>query len=471
VSQNAASQETRAFRSRSVDAAQRSAIEARASRDALLRRLLALADLTAVLVSGISIAIVGGSTEQAIFWIVLAPVWILFARAAGLYHRDQRSLRHLTVDEAPALWMLAASATVVTVVLFTPLPPESITPAIAIRGLVVAAVALILLRGFARMLWRRITPPQRTLVVGGGPAAAAARRKLELFSDIHVDLVSQNDIDLQTLTADDPRLDAIDRIIVASPVIDENSLRTLIMICRSHHVRLSVVPPARGLFGTAVQLSHIADLPIIEYNTWPAAHSTLILKRILDVAAASVALVVLSPLFVIVAAAIKIDSRGGVFFRQTRSGLHGRPFTMIKFRTMVADAETQLEGLVRFDDLATPMFKIVGDPRVTSVGRFLRRTSLDEMPQLINVLRGDMSLVGPRPEQVELAERYAPDHRFRFDVKPGLTGPMQVYGRGELSFEERLTVEREYIENMSLSRDLRLLALTLPAVFGGRGAY
>jgi lipopolysaccharide/colanic/teichoic acid biosynthesis glycosyltransferase len=117
------------------------------------------------------------------------------------------------------------------------------------------------------------------------------------------------------------------------------------------------------------------------------------------------------------------------------------------------------------------MFKLVQDPRVTRIGRFLRRTSLDELPQLLNVLRGDMSLVGPRPEQIELVERYRPEHVFRLTVKPGLTGPMQVYGRGELTFDERLAVERDYIENLSLGRDLRILALTLTAVVGGRGAY
>jgi lipopolysaccharide/colanic/teichoic acid biosynthesis glycosyltransferase len=144
---------------------------------------------------------------------------------------------------------------------------------------------------------------------------------------------------------------------------------------------------------------------------------------------------------------------------------------MIKFRTMVAGAEEALPGLVQFDALHEPVFKLPRDPRVTRVGHFLRRTSLDELPQLLNVIRGDMSLVGPRPEQVELVRRYAPEHRFRLAVKPGMTGPMQVYGRGQLSFDERLTVEREYIENLSISRDLRILALTIPSVLAGRGAY
>jgi lipopolysaccharide/colanic/teichoic acid biosynthesis glycosyltransferase len=117
------------------------------------------------------------------------------------------------------------------------------------------------------------------------------------------------------------------------------------------------------------------------------------------------------------------------------------------------------------------MFKLRDDPRVTRVGRLLRRTSLDELPQLVNVLRGDMSLVGPRPEQTELVDRYLPEHRFRLLVRPGLTGPMQVFGRGELTFEERLAVEREYIENLSLGRDARILALTFSAVVHGKGAF
>jgi lipopolysaccharide/colanic/teichoic acid biosynthesis glycosyltransferase len=144
---------------------------------------------------------------------------------------------------------------------------------------------------------------------------------------------------------------------------------------------------------------------------------------------------------------------------------------MYKLRTMVPDAEQLLPELVSFDDLEEPVFKLHDDPRVTRVGRVLRRLSLDELPQLFNVLKGDMSLVGPRPEQVELVERYTPEQRFRLTVKPGITGPMQVFGRGELSFEERLGVERDYIENLSVSRDLRFLALTLPAVLTRRGAF
>ena len=144
---------------------------------------------------------------------------------------------------------------------------------------------------------------------------------------------------------------------------------------------------------------------------------------------------------------------------------------MYKLRTMTADAEESLSEIVRLEDLREPMFKLRNDPRVTRVGRLLRRFSLDELPQLVNVLRGEMSIVGPRPEQVELVERYAPEHRFRLEVKPGMTGPMQVFGRGELSFGERLAVELDYVENVSLGRDLRILFQTVPAIIRGTGAF
>jgi len=225
------------------------------------------------------------------------------------------------------------------------------------------------------------------------------------------------------------------------------------------------------MFGTAVHLSHVADLPFVQYNTWDVSRSTLFLKRVVDVCVSSVALILLAPLLLATALLVVANSGRPVLFTQVRAGQNARPFNMFKFRTMVADAEHLLAELVPMDALTEPMFKLRGDPRVTWIGRFLRRTSLDELPQLVNVLRGDMSLVGPRPEQLELVARYGPDHLFRLTVKPGLTGPMQVYGRGELTFEERLAVERDYIENVSLTRDLRILALTVASVFNGRGAY
>jgi exopolysaccharide biosynthesis polyprenyl glycosylphosphotransferase len=326
-------------------------------------------------------------------------------------------------------------------------------------------------RASTRALWRRVTPPQRLLIVGDGALAEAVVRKLELFPDIHAEISGRvaNCALLQEQL--DRLIENVDRVVIASRDLAEELLEQLLPACRLRGVRLTIVPPTRGMFGTATNLTHIADLPLLDYNTWDISRLTLALKRCFDIVFASLALVLALPVLVLVALATLVDSGWPVFFSHVRAGERGRPFQMLKFRTMVKNAEAMLPELVPFEELDAPMFKLKADPRITRVGRFLRRTSIDELPQLINVLRGEMSIVGPRPEQLDLVERYGPEHQFRLQVKPGITGPMQVYGRGELTFEERLAVEREYVENLSLARDLRIVLMTLPAVFGRRGAY
>ncbi|MGE5603570.1 MAG: sugar transferase [Nitrososphaerales archaeon] len=194
-------------------------------------------------------------------------------------------------------------------------------------------------------------------------------------------------------------------------------------------------------------------------------------KRLLDLTGAALALILMALPMALIAAWIKLDSPGPVLFRQVRVGQKGQPFRIFKFRTMVNGAEQVLPQLVDLARLPEPAFKIPNDPRVTRAGRFLRRWSLDELPQLFNVLAGEMSLVGPRPEEVALVGRYTDDQRRRLAVKPGMTGPMQVNGRGDLPFDERLKLELGYIEHYSLRKDLAILLRTLPAVISGRGAY
>ncbi|HHW89118.1 MAG TPA: glycosyltransferase [Chloroflexi bacterium] len=196
-----------------------------------------------------------------------------------------------------------------------------------------------------------------------------------------------------------------------------------------------------------------------------------LIKRSIDVFGALVGLVVSIPFVAVAALAIKLDSPGPVFFWQVRVGENGRLFRIVKLRTMVADAEARLDALVDLDALAEPAFKLKHDPRVTRVGRLLRRTSLDEAPQFYNVLRGDMSLVGPRPEEVRIVQLYRDDQRRRLAVKPGMTGPMQISGRGDLAFAERLQLELDYIEHYSLRRDLEILLRTIPAILHGNGAH
>ena len=302
-------------------------------------------------------------------------------------------------------------------------------------------------------------------MLGDGDLAEMIRRKLELFPDMHLSLVDEHDVE-----AFDALAGGVDRVIFASDLMEPGEVGGLVALCRERQVKLSVISPLHGRAGP-VRLSRVADLPVLEYETWDPSRSTAMIKRGFDIVVSSVGLLLTAPLFPVIAIAIRLDSRGPIFFNQTRAGLDGRPFEMHKFRTMVADAEERLTDVVRLDDLRDPVFKLSDDPRVTRVGRFLRRLSLDELPQLWNVLRGEMSIVGPRPEQVELVRRYRPEHRFRLSVKPGITGPMQVFGRGDLTFHERLAVELDYIENLSLARDLRIIAETVPVTLRGSGAY
>jgi exopolysaccharide biosynthesis polyprenyl glycosylphosphotransferase len=437
--------------------------------DPLRRKLLALAD---VLTVGIVCLVLGLLTAADVgAWaLVSLPLWLVLAKLHGLYDRDHKSLRHLTVDEVPSILSWAMSGTFGTLAILYAAPGA---PGyfIALGMFGTAAVSALVLRIAARAVWRLATLPERALIVGSGPLADMTRRKLQLFTDIHVDAVDGEHL----LTAEEvqarlPQLDHVDRVLVAATPLDEELVAALLRACRERKLKLSVIPPT-GAFGTAVQLTRVADLPIVEYNTWDISRSTLLLKRGFDIGVSGLGLAVLSPLLAVTAVAIAVSSRANPFFTQRRAGLDGKPFRMFKFRTMVPDAEARLSEVVALDELDDPMFKLPRDPRVTRLGSILRRLSVDELPQLANVLRGEMSLVGPRPEQIELVERYRPEHRFRLEVKPGITGPMQVFGRGELTFDERLAVERDYIENLALGRDLRILAMTIAAVAGGKGAY
>jgi exopolysaccharide biosynthesis polyprenyl glycosylphosphotransferase len=455
--------------SRDVAVADR--LRTRHGTEPLLRRGLALGDVLAVAAAAVCAGLWGSGPSAALLIILFAPIWIVTAKLAGLYDRDQRTLRHLTVDELPWLVVWALGSTALLTLLLAPFPALNLS---GDDRLMVWSVVLVLgffFRATTRALWRRITPPQRVLIVGEGPLAQAVVRKLELFPDIHAEIQRRvpNCAELHERLRD--VIEDIDRVVIACSELSEGLLGELLPVCRANQVKLTIVPPTRGMFGTATHLTHIADLPLLDYNTWEISRTTLVLKRVFDLVVATLTLVVTSPLFVLAGLATLFDSGPPIFFRQTRGGERARPFMMLKFRTMVRDAEAKLPSLVRFDELEDPMFKLKNDPRVTRVGRLLRRTSIDELPQLINVLRGEMSIVGPRPEQLDLVERYEPEHQFRLQVKPGITGPMQVYGRGQLTFEERLAVEREYVENLALVRDIRILLMTLPAVYGRRGAY
>jgi len=209
---------------------------------------------------------------------------------------------------------------------------------------------------------------------------------------------------------------------------------------------------------------------MLTFMSAPRDELLLFIRRCFDFSAALALIALLSPLLLTIAALVKITSRGPVLFRQVRAGLHGRPFVFLKFRSMRVDAEALKSALAPFNEMDGPAFKLTNDPRVTPLGRWLRKTSLDELPQLLNILRGEMSFVGPRPAVLDEVRRYEPWQRRRLSMPPGLTCLWQVSGRNELTFDEWMRLDLEYIDNWSLWLDLRIVFKTIPAVVLGRGA-
>lgn len=441
-------------------------------RDALRRRYLAAADVVAVFVAGAASGISPAVT------LATLPVWILLAKLHGLYDRDHRVMRHLTSDELGSLIAWAATGSLACLGLAGLVSSEQLSAADGLQLVLALAIVAPAARALARCLWRCSVSPEQVLVVGSGRLARSTRRKLEIFGDMHQSLVPVTveppevaDAARAGATLDDVlAAHPLDRVVVAAETLEEPVVVALVVACRERLLKLGFVPPAPAAFASTARLGRLAELPVVDSLTWDPSRSTMTLKRSLDVVVAAFGLVLTAPLMIAIALVIRLSSPGPALFRQRRAGRDGVPFEMWKFRTMYVDAERRLEDLVVLDELTEPVFKLPDDPRVTAVGRLLRRTSLDELPQLVNVLRGQMSLVGPRPEQVELVARYSDSQRARLTVKPGMTGPMQVLGRGRLSLEERVALERDYIATISLTGDLRILVRTIGSVLGGRGA-
>jgi exopolysaccharide biosynthesis polyprenyl glycosylphosphotransferase len=260
--------------------------------------------------------------------------------------------------------------------------------------------------------------------------------------------------------------------LVLSGSLDDDALGLLIEASGAAGCQLYALPRVFALGGVEAQLVWRRGAPLMALSRPGLRARQLLLKRTLDVIASGLGLVLLAPLFTLVALAVRISGPGPILFRQERVGLGGKTFRIAKFRSMVHDAESRrsdLTGVSLYTDLR--LFKVKNDPRVTALGRFLRRTSIDELPQLWNVFVGDMSLVGPRPPLPSEVDLYEEHHYTRFDVKPGMTGPWQVNGRNLITdFEEVVRLETDYIREWSIWKDLGLLLKTVPAVLYMRGA-
>jgi exopolysaccharide biosynthesis polyprenyl glycosylphosphotransferase len=454
-------------------------------RGALLRRLLAIGDWGALLAVLCLVTASTSSTDVAdLFWAVLfSPSWVIVVKLQGLYDNDHRRIRHSTLDELPSLVTAAVLATLVLDGLMAISPAGPLSPASAIGVGVGTFLLSFVLRGTLRFLWHRLTGQATGLVIGPAKAVDMVARRVSTHPETRLALVGYLSPETEAVARELPRLGspadisriarehAIERVVVTEPEMSEGDAERLIEECKAEGLALTFLPQHYGLLGPGIELNRLAELPVLDFRFSDPPRSTMAMKRAMDLVVSALGLVLLSPLLVGVALWILADDGRPVFFRQRRAGKDGRPFTMLKFRTMVNDAEQRLPELVDIESLDQPAFKIPDDPRVTRSGRWLRRTSIDELPQLWNVLRGDMSLVGPRPEEESVVALYDERQRGRLAVKPGMTGPMQVYGRSDLTFEERLAMERDYLDNLSLLTDLAILLRTPRAMVRGEGAY
>ena len=334
-----------------------------------------------------------------------------------------------------------------------------------------------------RWFRRRGHNTKTLLLVGSGPRAQQFVARLLERPDLGYRLIGY--VDSQPgMLSDIPRLGDLESLsqLIAAEVIDEVVIALPI---KSHYEQMETIIALLEEQGIAVHLvsdlfprrlawcqpARLQGMTFISLTSTPVSGWRTELKRIFDLAAATLLLVLLLPVFIMVAMAIRLDSPGPVFFIQTRMGWNKRRFQLFKFRTMVIDAEARLREIEHLNEKEGPIFKIRNDPRITRVGRWLRRTSVDELPQLINVLLGDMSLVGPRP--LSLRDALGLDaawQKRRFSVKPGITCLWQVSGRSNLSFREWMLLDLEYIDHWSLGLDFRILLRTIPAVLSGRGA-
>jgi exopolysaccharide biosynthesis polyprenyl glycosylphosphotransferase len=445
--------------------------------------LLVLADLLAVAVTFVIAVPVLGDGSFGVYALVALPTIVLVCKLCGLYDRDEYLLSKTTLDEAPKLFRVAA--------LFTLLAflggDLIVDPALGqFQGTVfwlALFLAMVSFRNVARIVAGLATPPERCLILANAEAAEWLATKLERSHRANVAVVGRVPLSSQDHTLGSvPRLggrDELEQLLEAHGVeralvargsgdTDHNVLST-IRIVKRLGVNLSVLPRPFEVVGAAVEFDDVEGATLLGVRRHGLSRSSRLIKRGFDLVGATLGLIALAPLMAMTALAIKLDSRGPVFFRQPRMGMDDEPFRIFKFRTMVVDADSQRGALADRNEAGDGLFKIEDDPRITRVGRFLRRTSLDELPQLFNVVNGDMSLVGPRPLVLDEDSRIEGWQRHRMMLPPGATGMWQILGSARIPMSEMVKIDYLYGANWSLWLDVKIILRTIPFVLGRRG--
>jgi exopolysaccharide biosynthesis polyprenyl glycosylphosphotransferase len=468
----------------------------RHTRRTLVRRALIVADVWSLGITFAIVHVIMGtnrgftSQKELILFLMSVPCWLALAGLYGLYEGDRLRADTTTLDD---FWLLFHAITVGGWLVFVATRLTDTVRASERRLILFWFLALVVLplgRALMRIFIRsRVAFVQRTLIIGAGLVGQEIARKLRRNPGYGLELVGfvdndplplhheLSDIPVLGSTDDLPDIvhrEGIEHIMLAFTGDGHDAGLDVVRTCNDLDVELDIVPRLFEVVGSKAQFHSLQGTPLLGLTPPVLSTSSRIAKRTVDLLGATVGLVLLAPLLAVVAIAIKLNSPGPVLFRQERIGRGQKPFTILKFRTMVVDAEARKEEVAHLNaHLSTDgrMFKIPDDPRITSVGRVLRKYSIDELPQLWNVLRGDMSLVGPRP-LIPHEHQYVNDWGLRrLDLTPGLTGLWQVFGRSEIPFSEMLVLDYLYVTNWTLWGDIKLVFRTIPALMGKtRGA-
>jgi exopolysaccharide biosynthesis polyprenyl glycosylphosphotransferase len=450
----------------------RHAVEAVDRRDRRYRHALALSDMLAIAVAALGAAGIPGDPTLRPATLLLLPAIVIAAKAYGLYDRDGLLLNKTTIDEAPQLFQLATLSALGISLCDSVLFGASISTGGVVMVWALLLAVMVLGRRAARAIVRGSVSVERCVFVGDAPAAERLRAKLEGAAKAELvgrmPLPARREVDAEQALRGLLDASRAHRVVIDPQALPDNEMLDLVRTAKSLGVRVSLLPGIHDVVGSEVVFDNLQGMTLLGVRRFGLSRSSLLLKRGFDLVGACAMLLAAGPAMAVIALAIKLDSPGPVFFRQTRVGRGGRHFKIYKFRTMVVDAEAR-KAQLRIRNEAHGLFKIAEDPRITRVGRLLRKTSLDELAQLLNVFRGDMSLVGPRPLVLDEDAMIADADRGRLHLTPGMTGHWQIAGSSRIPMHEMVKIDYLYVAGWSLWSDVKILLRTLPYMLARRG--
>jgi exopolysaccharide biosynthesis polyprenyl glycosylphosphotransferase len=433
-------------------------------RDRLFRRALAMADAVAVL-AAIVLAQLAFTMNMRAAALLAVPVALVAAKTIGLYERDELVLHKTTLDEAPSLFQLATlyalCVSLLSGFLFDEEPHAGIVVTVWASLFAFSLVG----RFAARRVAGALAPDERCLVVGDLRGTGAIGRRLRDEHSLKARLVAELPMDLEDERESAGQLRAAiaehqaHRVILAPRRADSEAVLDAVRLIKSMGVKVSLLPRLFEVVGSSVVFDDVSGATLLGVRRFGLTYTSALLKRSLDLAVAGVMVLILGPLMLLIAALVKLDTRGPVLFRQVRVGRGGQHFEMRKFRSMVDGADA-MKAQLRVENESDGLFKMARDPRVTRMGRLLRATSLDELPQLLNVLSGHMSLVGPRPLVVDEDRLVQGWDRRRLHLTPGMTGPWQLLGSKRVPLDEMVKIDYLYIANWSFWTDIKIIVRT-----------